>query len=280
MPIPRVSVVVPAHTRETRLSFALEALAQQTLPSADFEVIVVRSPAAAAQSAPVTGRLEVSFLDCPEASISAQRNLGWRSARAPYVAFTDDDCRPAPDWLERLLAAAAPDRLVIGLTETDSDERHLDYGIAMALERGDIARSFRSCNLLYPRALLERLTGFDEAIPGRGADTDLGLRAIAGGADAQVCEEAVVSHAVEVRSFGEALRRALRADGRDGADRAASRPARPALPADLRRPAACAGAAAGGRPAGLAAEPAARAARRLSLREGADRAASPQPQPG
>ena len=35
---------------------------------------------------------------------AAQRNHGWRAGGAPLVAFTDDDCRPAPGWLEALLA--------------------------------------------------------------------------------------------------------------------------------------------------------------------------------
>ena len=33
------------------------------------------------------------------------RNRGWRRARAPIVAFTDDDTVPARDWLERGLEA-------------------------------------------------------------------------------------------------------------------------------------------------------------------------------
>ena len=37
--------------------------------------------------------------------LSAARNTGIRAARAPIVAFTDDDCVPAVDWLERLLEA-------------------------------------------------------------------------------------------------------------------------------------------------------------------------------
>ena len=38
---PDVSVVIPTHDRETRLAFALEALAEQTLARERFEVIVV-----------------------------------------------------------------------------------------------------------------------------------------------------------------------------------------------------------------------------------------------
>ena len=55
------------------------------------------------------------------------RNLGWRAARAPLVAFTDDDCRPEPDWLEVLLAAARrhPSAIVQGATRPDPFESEL-----------------------------------------------------------------------------------------------------------------------------------------------------------
>ncbi len=36
---------------------------------------------------------------------SAKRNAGWRHARAPIIAFTDDDCEPAPGWLSEALPA-------------------------------------------------------------------------------------------------------------------------------------------------------------------------------
>ena len=39
-----VTVVIPTYDRETRLAFALEALAEQTLDRERFEVIVVRAP--------------------------------------------------------------------------------------------------------------------------------------------------------------------------------------------------------------------------------------------
>jgi len=100
-----VSVVIPTRNRETRLRFALEALAAQTLPRERFEVVVVRASDAEEPLVSAPPGLPVRFLACPPGP-AAQRNLGWRAARAPLIAFTDDDCRPAPDWLERLVAAA------------------------------------------------------------------------------------------------------------------------------------------------------------------------------
>ena len=195
---PLVTVVIPTHKRETRLSFALDALAAQTVALDRFEVIVVRSPGAGPRTEPRPG-LDVRFLEAPEANISLQRNLGWREARAPLVAFTDDDCRPAPDWLERLLAASLggsdeplEDRFLFGRTEPDPDEGHLLYGIARTIHVIGPDRWFRTCNIAYPRDLLERLEGFDESLAFHCEDTDLGLRALAAGAEGVFCDEALV----------------------------------------------------------------------------------------
>ena len=72
---------------------------------------------------------------------------------------------------------------------------------------------YRTCNIAYPRALLERLGGFDEELAFHCEDTDLGLRAIAAGAEGVFVDEALVWHAVHVRSFGQALKDATRLSG-------------------------------------------------------------------
>ena len=53
-----------------------------------------------------------------QAGPGGERNAGWREARAPIVAFTDDDCEPTPQWLARTLAAcrAYPDAVTQGIT--------------------------------------------------------------------------------------------------------------------------------------------------------------------
>lgn len=43
-------------------------------------------------------------LDDPCADFAAARNFAIRHIQNPFIAFLDDDCVPAPDWLERLRA--------------------------------------------------------------------------------------------------------------------------------------------------------------------------------
>lgn len=202
-----VSVVIPTRRRETRLAFALEALAGQTLDPSRFEVIVVRSDDVAAEpTTPAPPGLVVRDLASPRAGTATQRNVGWRAARAPLVAFTDDDCRADPGWLEALLADIDDGVIVQGRTEPDPDERHLLHGLARTITNVHESGWYETCNILYARSLLARLGGFDESIDFLGEDADLGLRAHREGARLRFADGALVWHAVHWRSLGDALR--------------------------------------------------------------------------
>lgn len=204
-PEPSVSVVVPTRERPARLLRLLQALREQDLDPGRFEVLVVvdgGSPSTvgvlaeeAACAGPRLRVIERAVAGGP----GAARNSGWRAARAPLVAFTDDDCRPAPGWLAAGLAAAAPDTIVQGPTRPDPSERSQDGLFARTVEVDTLGPQFETCNIFYPRRMLEALGGFDERYgltPG-GEDTDLAWRAIESGSATVFAPEALVFHAVE-----------------------------------------------------------------------------------
>ena len=204
--------MIATRFRETRLAFALEALAEQTLARDRFEVIVVRADDAASGSlSDAPEDLRVRFLTSA-AGPAIQRNAGWRAASTPWVAFTDDDCRPATDWLERLLQARpGPDAILQGRTEPDPDEAHLLWGFARSWEITEPNDWYATCNVAYSRSTLERVGGFDERFPSAwGEDTDLGFRAGALGVPFQYVDRALVWHAVLPRTLRGALRETRR----------------------------------------------------------------------
>ncbi len=205
-------MVIPTWDRETRLAFALEALADQTLERDRFEVIVARAEGSRGPLARAPEGLNVRFLEGAGGPAS-RRNLAWRQSRAPLVAFTDDDCRPAPEWLAALCEAAAeaPEAILQGRTEPDPEERHLLTGLARSIEVTSPSAWFETCNIAYPRALLESVDGFDEGFDECwGEDTDLGLRSARRGARLVYLDRALAWHAVVGRSLPAAVAQARR----------------------------------------------------------------------
>jgi glycosyltransferase involved in cell wall biosynthesis len=195
--VPALSVVVPTRGRPERLRTLLRGLARQ---GATEVVVVIDGPdpeTEAVLAAPPRGlALRVERHAAPRGPAAA-RNTGWRAARAPLVAFTDDDCEPAPGWLAAL-AAAEPDGAVVqGRVEPHPAETHRLGPFARTLRVEGAGPWFQTANIRYPRALLERLGGFDEAYPHpAGEDTDLGWRAREAGAPVVYEARALIWHAV------------------------------------------------------------------------------------
>lgn len=128
---------------------------------------------------------------------AAARNAGWRAASGELVAFVDDDCQAAPGWIAALRAAAGGGRIVQGRVEPHPQEAARIGPFTRTLRVDRAGPFFQTANIAYPRALLERLGGFDEAYPHpAGEDTDLGWRAREAGAQVVFAPDALVWHAV------------------------------------------------------------------------------------
>jgi glycosyltransferase involved in cell wall biosynthesis len=205
---PLISVVVPTRDRPERLARLLEGLRGQSLDRARFEVVVVddgSGPSTAAVLARARTRaseLTIRVERHPRArGPAAARNTGWRAAAAQLIAFTDDDCLPAPDWLRSALGACAahPGAIVQGRTLPDPDEWPGQRLMARVIVVDRPGAQYASCNIVYPRELLARLGGFDESYgPGPTAeDTDLAWRAIEAGHRTAFASDVLVFHAVE-----------------------------------------------------------------------------------
>jgi glycosyltransferase involved in cell wall biosynthesis len=208
---PAVAVVVPTRDRPLHLRWLLDALCEQEVAPA--EVVVVDD--ASREPPDVTdlaGRLPLRVLrrDTPGGP-GAARNDGWRATSAPLVAFTDDDCRPAPGWIAALAAAAArePGAVLVGETRPDPDAVGVLHAAPYARTQEHAADDpfGPACNVAYPRTLLERTGGFDPALGWGGEDTELFLRATATAPAAPV-PSALVHHAVHDDGLLKTVRRA------------------------------------------------------------------------
>lgn len=208
---PVVSVVVPTHNRSALLGRLLQSLLEQDHPN--FEIIVVDD---ASDDDTVDVLRELGFGDGPgrlravrlmeNNGAGAARNVGWKLARAPLIAFIDDDCVATPSWLRMLCSGVASGTIVQGRTTPAGDLR--SAGIwAKSQHITKLTMRFETCNLLMPKAILEETGGFDERFGfGGGEDTDLGWRALERGATAVFAHDAHALHVVWDRTFREHLR--------------------------------------------------------------------------
>ena len=218
---PAISVVVATRDRQSRLSALLRSLREQDLDSERFEVVIVDDGSQdgtkeVLESERETGRLRLRTISNPESQgPAAARNSGWRATAAPLIAFTDDDCEVDPHWLSALIEAGerAPGEILQGRTEPIPREQTLAGPYSRTLKVTTLGPFFQTCNIAYPREVLERLGGFDASVFPKnagGEDTDLAWRARSAGIAATFVEDALVLHAVNQLGPLGNLRLALR----------------------------------------------------------------------
>jgi GT2 family glycosyltransferase len=206
---PTVSVVIPTRDRPERLARCLEALANQTLPRHEFEVIVA-DDGSSEPVAPVAksfgDRINVRVVRQGSRGPAAARNAGARQARGKLLAFTDDDCVPTFTWLEALVDRMRrhPGHLIGGLIVNILPDD--PYATATQLIQSCVYdyytshdvdhRFFATANLAVPANRFWLLDGFSERFPrAAGEDYDFCARWQEAGFPTEYAPEAEVGHA-------------------------------------------------------------------------------------
>jgi glycosyltransferase involved in cell wall biosynthesis len=96
---PLFSVVIPVKNRAEKLRQCLAALAQQTLSSELFEILVVDNGSIDDLKEVCSGFENIGYIrECKIGSYIA-RNTGIRASSGRIIALTDSDCIPDMNWL-------------------------------------------------------------------------------------------------------------------------------------------------------------------------------------
>ncbi len=148
--------------------------------------------------------------------VTRARNLGIELSRGDVIAFTDDDCRPATDWVRRIITAFESDPaagVVCGRVEVPPD-----------LSKGGWAESFHprdrewqgryppigqwgiTANLSIRCVVIEQVGGFDPMLGAgaplpSGGEPDLLFRVLNCGFKVVNADEVVVQH-LGIRQLG------------------------------------------------------------------------------
>ena len=179
-------------------------------------LVVDQAPSEAARSAVESSALpKARYLPQERLGLSASRNLALATASLPVLAVTDDDCVPAPDWVEALASALArapapaavsgsilplgeggPGLYAISLRQSPTPVDHV--GRVLPWAAGSGANFAASCELLRAQG------GWDERLgtgsPGKAAeDADLLHRLLRGGHVVRYEPAAIVRHEWQTR---------------------------------------------------------------------------------
>lgn len=165
----RVSVVIPTCGRPQLLQRCLNALLEQSLDPALYEIVVV-DDGHSDETEALVARIAGQTLGCPVLRYlrpegtkgpAGARNRGWRAARAGVIAFTDDDTIPDRDWLRYGLfametgeRAAIWGRIVVPTPPVPTDHEKTTRGLEDA--------RFVTANCFVRKSALEAVGGFDE----------------------------------------------------------------------------------------------------------------------
>src|SRR6266404_5088446 len=191
-----VTIVIPVFNRLDLTKQCLEAIGR-TAPAELYEIVVV-------DNASTDGTAELLRRERAAGRLKAvvnDENLGFgracnraaRLARGEYVLFLNNDTLPQPGWLEALVATASdpsvgavgsrllyPDGTLqhAGIVFQHGSPEHVyrrqETNFAPALEQRDYPAVTGAC-IIFPRALLEQLGGFNDAYTMYVEDVDLCL---------------------------------------------------------------------------------------------------------
>jgi glycosyltransferase involved in cell wall biosynthesis len=172
---PAISVVIPTRDRAEHLREALRALLANDLH--DFEVRIMDQSDGDATHAVVRSFADprLIYYRMPRPGACPARNFGAAMARAPLVAFLDDDTSPNADWLSRIVCAFASDpelQFIFGrlTAPTDNSDQGLypDFVPQPYLSERRMRRRIlyegAGANMSARKEFLRRIGGFDELL--------------------------------------------------------------------------------------------------------------------
>jgi glycosyltransferase involved in cell wall biosynthesis len=205
-----LSVVVPTRNRPDH---AAPCVASILANPGSFELVLIDQSDADATELAVRPYLRdprFRIVRTTTRGASNARNLGVSETSRPLIAFTDDDCRVAADWLQQVAKIFAADPAADILYGRVTMPKHLQgKGFAADFEphRREYHGEFPAvdvpwgigANMSVRRSLFERIGGFDVLLgPGApfnaGEEFDLMIRALASGSKVVNAAEVQVEH--------------------------------------------------------------------------------------
>lgn len=193
-------MIIPHYNDLDNLCECLKRLQTQAMDRSQFEIIVADNNsscglAAVRQACDGVARV----VSATNQGASEARNAGVAASRGEVLAFTDSDCRPAPEWLEQgILALQDADvvggRMVVAVEDRSRLTQAEAYELVFAFNNKRYVEEQGysvTANMFTRRAVVRKVGAFRVGV---AEDLDWGRRATALGFRTKYAAEAVVTH--------------------------------------------------------------------------------------
>lgn len=215
---PFVSIIIPVYRNWGGLKTCLEFLARQSYPNDRFEVLVINNDPDTIPPYDIQGDNCIVYKEDMAGSYAA-RNTGVRYAVGEIIGFTDADCIPDVEWIERAVewfdGNSAISRIAgrVDVITREPPERTFAEVHDLLFEfRQDVLIKRQhagvTANMFCRHGVIEAVGPFDERYFSTG-DMEWGRRAYSAGFEIAYADDVVVSHPAR-RSYKALLRKARR----------------------------------------------------------------------
>lgn len=221
---PFVSVIVPIFNGAEHLKICLEALENQTYFKDNYEVVVVDNASDERENiSGVVAQFKQAWATCESTPGSyAARNKGISVAKGEVIAFTDADCIPAQNWIEKgvhNLLRVPSCGLVAGKVEIffkdpsqpTSVELYESITAFPQKELLEKQKAGATANVFTFRSVIERVGNFNAHMKSNG-DMEWGKRVYLSGYQQIYADDTCVAHPAR-NSFDELHKRTVRLAG-------------------------------------------------------------------
>jgi len=184
-----ISVVIPAYNSEKTVSSTIKGVLLQEKDK-PMEVIVVDDGSTDKTAARVTSFPNVRYLYQENAGPASARNRGAKEAKGDIIFFTDSDCIPHSDWIEKSIVHF--NRAEVGVVSGTYDLIEGSNLLATCIHQEIMYRhqrrmpiypnSFGSFNFSVRRKIFQEVGGFNEQYrSASGEDNDLSYKILKAG---------------------------------------------------------------------------------------------------
>jgi glycosyltransferase involved in cell wall biosynthesis len=199
---PKYSIVVPAYNAANTIGHCLAALARQSAPAKDFEVIVV-DDGSTDGTGDIVKQFPVRYFRQPNRGPASARNLGAREAGGEIILFTDSDCVPDGNWVKEMTAPFKDPDIAAVKGAYRTSQRSLTARFAQVefaerfrmLTKADSIDMVDTYSAAFRRDVFFGAGGFDESFPvANNEDTELSYKLAGQGHRMVFNPNAIVCH--------------------------------------------------------------------------------------